>query len=212
MEVYKKIGELKVVPVIAIEQAEAALPLADALIEGGLPVAEITFRTEAAADVILKLKKERPEMLIGAGTILTLENLRKAVDCGAAFGVAPGFNPRIVEESLKLNFPFAPGIMTPSDVEAALSFGLKVLKFFPAEAAGGTKFLKSLSAPYAHAGVKFIPTGGVNQQNLLDYLALEVVLAVGGTWIAKKDDIAAGNWEKIKQNCRNTVCSTSQKL
>lgn len=201
-EVYQKIGKFRIVPVIAIEDADSALPLADALIEGGLPVAEITFRTEAAAAVILKIAKERPDMLIGAGTILTIENLKRAIDCGAKFGVAPGFNPKIVEESLKLNFPFSPGVMTPTDIEAAIGYGIKVLKFFPAEAAGGTKMLKSLAAPYAHLGVRFIPTGGINLEILNNYLSIPQVLAVGGTWIAKAEDINNKNWKQISINCK----------
>ncbi|MHC5058268.1 MAG: bifunctional 4-hydroxy-2-oxoglutarate aldolase/2-dehydro-3-deoxy-phosphogluconate aldolase [Planctomycetota bacterium] len=200
--VHEKIGEVKVVPVVAIESVESAVPLADALAEGGLPVAEITFRTEAAAAVMAKLRKERPDVMVGAGTILTVENLRKAVDCGAVFGVAPGLNPKVVEEALKLGFPFSPGVMTPSDVERGLDYGLKALKLFPAGAAGGPSFLKSLAAPYLHTGVRFIPTGGVKQDNLADYLSMSAVLAVGGTWIAKKDAIAGGEWDKIKANAR----------
>lgn len=200
--IYQIIGNLQVVPVIAIDHIDSALPLADALTEGGLPIAEITFRTEAAADVISRITKERQEMTVGAGTILTIEHLKKAVDCGAKFGVAPGFNPKVVEEALKLNFPFSPGVMTPSDVEGALSMGVKILKFFPADAAGGTKMLKSLVAPYAHTGVKFIPTGGITPSNIDQYLNIPQVLAVGGTWIAKSSDIKEGNWEQIKSNCR----------
>lgn len=199
--IFERMGHFKVIPVIAIEDAHLALDLADTLIEGGLPIAEITFRTAAAAQVIDKLRNERPNLFIGAGTILTIENLKKAKDCGAEFGVAPGFNRELVEESNKLNFPFSPGIMTPSDIEAALNFNLKVLKFFPAEAAGGVTFLSSLSAPYKHLGIKFIPTGGLNINNLKSYLDLPTVLAVGGTWVAKSADISAGNWQKIKENC-----------
>jgi 2-dehydro-3-deoxyphosphogluconate aldolase/(4S)-4-hydroxy-2-oxoglutarate aldolase len=201
-EIYQTIGKLRIVPVIAIEDADSALLLADALLEGGLPVAEITFRTEAAGAVIKKIVKERPEVLVGAGTILTVDNLRKAIDCGARFGVAPGFNPKVVEESLKMNFPFSPGIMTPTDIEAALGFGIKILKFFPAEAAGGTKMLKSLAAPYAHLGVKFIPTGGITPDILNNYLTIPQVLAVGGTWIAKAEDINKKNWKQIIINCK----------
>lgn len=197
-----KIGAAGVVPVVAIESVESALPFADALIEGGLPVAEITFRTAAAPEVIAKLRAERPDVMVGAGTILTVENLRRAVDAGAVFGVAPGLNPKVVEEALKLGFPFAPGVMTPSDVELGLGLGLEVLKFFPAGAAGGPKYLKSLAAPYLHTGVRFIPTGGVSRENMGEYLAMSAVLAVGGTWIAKKDAIAAGEWDKIKANAR----------
>lgn len=201
-ELYKKLENFRVIPVLAVEHADAALPLADALIAGGLPVAEITFRTKAAADVIATLSKKRPELLIGAGTVLDVEHLMQAKDCGATFAVAPGFNPQIVAEALKLDLPFSPGIMTPSDIEGALSFGVTVLKFFPAEAAGGLNLLKSLAAPYAHTGIKFMPTGGINQHNFREYLALDSVLAVGGTWVARKNDIAAGNWEKITEICR----------
>ncbi len=200
--VFKRLEQYKVVPVIAIEDKDHALKLADALIQGGLPIAEITFRTEAAADVIKTLKTERPEILVGAGTILTAEQLTKAIDCGAAFGVAPGVNPNIVEQAIDNQFPFAPGVMTPSDVEAALALGLKVLKFFPAEAAGGISFLKSMSGPYKHTGVRFIPTGGVNQNNLTEYLAVDTVLAAGGTWVAKKEMLRRQQWSLVTENCQ----------
>jgi len=201
-DVNERIGELGVVPMIAIDDAAAALPLADALIAGGLPIAEITFRTAAAAEVIAALRAERPDLLVGAGTILTVENLRRASDCGAQFGVSPGLNPAVVAEARKIAFAFAPGVMTPTDVEAAMMMGLSVLKFFPAEAVGGAKTLKSLAAPYAHTVLKFIPTGGINQNNAGDYLAMDCVLAVGGSWIAGRDAIAAGDWETIERNAR----------
>jgi 2-dehydro-3-deoxyphosphogluconate aldolase/(4S)-4-hydroxy-2-oxoglutarate aldolase len=189
-----------VVPVIAIESPDSALPMADALIEGGLAVAEITFRTDAALEVISALKKNRPDILLGAGTILTVENLKKAAACGAAFGVSPGLNPEILKKAIEMDFPFFPGVVTPSEIEQGLSLGVNVLKFFPSEASGGTAMIKAVSAPSAHLGVKFIPTGGVNIKNLEEYLALPQVLSVGGTWIAKKDAIAAGSWEEIKNN------------
>jgi 2-dehydro-3-deoxyphosphogluconate aldolase/(4S)-4-hydroxy-2-oxoglutarate aldolase len=198
-------GNAGVVPVIAIDSVEAALPLADALLEGGLPVAEVTFRTAAAADVLRKLKAERPGLRLGAGTVLTVEQLRLARDCGASFALAPGFNRAVVEEALRLEFPFAPGVMTPSDIEAALALGLRVLKFFPAGDAGGPRMLNTLSGPYGHTGVRFIPTGGVTPENLKEYLQVKTVLAVGGTWIAKREEIAAGNWERIRDNCRRAV-------
>ncbi len=187
-----------VVPVIAIESPDSALPMADALIEGGLAVAEITFRTDAALEVISALKKNRPDILLGAGTILTVENLKKAAACGAAFGVSPGLNPEILKKAIEMDFPFFPGVVTPSEIEQGLSLGVNVLKFFPSEASGGTAMIKAVSAPYAHLGVKFIPTGGVNIKNLEEYLALPQVLSVGGTWIAKKDAIAAGSWGRLK--------------
>jgi len=209
-DVYEKIGSLKIVPVIAIDEVESAIPLADALIDGGLPLAEITFRTKAAAEVLRTLKHERPGLLIGAGTILTLEGVHLAKECGATFALAPGFNPLVVEEALKIGLPFAPGIATPSEVEGALGLGLKVLKVFPAGDLGGPRFLNSLSGPYGHTGVRFIPTGGVTVDNLKDYLSVKTVLAVGGTWIAKREDITSGNWDKIRDNCRNAVALVQQ--
>jgi len=198
----ERMWQIGVVPVIAIESPELALPMADALIEGGLAVAEITFRTEAAADVISALKKQRPDILLGAGTILTVENLKKAVACGAAFGVSPGLNPEIVKKAIEMDFPFFPGVVTPSEIEQGLGLGTNVLKFFPSEASGGTAMIKALAAPYAHLGIKFIPTGGVNTKNLEEYLVLPQVLSVGGSWIAKKDMITEKRWDDIKKYAR----------
>jgi len=205
--VLDRVAELGVVPVIAIDKVEHALPLADALIAGGLPVVEITFRTAAAADVIRLLAKERPALLVGAGTVLSPETVQIAVDAGAQFAVAPGLNPRVVAAAQKANLPFVPGIANPSDVEAGLELGCKLLKFFPAEALGGTKLLSAISAPYKHTGVKFIPTGGASMSNLEAYLKIETVAAVGGTWIAKKEDLAEGKWNEIAQRCREACAA-----
>jgi len=202
-QVYDQMRGLKVIPVVAIDNVDAALPLADALLSGGLPVAEITFRTEAAAEVIRLLAAERPQLLLGAGTVLNVTDLQRAKDCGARFAVAPGLNSDVVKAAQDMGLPFAPGVMTPTDVEAALSLGLNTLKYFPAEAAGGVTFLKSLSAPYRHLGIQFIPTGGINLQNVAAYLSVETVLAVGGTWVAKRDTIASGRWDEIADNCRH---------
>lgn len=204
-ELFEKIKEYGIMPVIAIQSAEDALPMADAMIEGGLSCAEITFRTEAAAEVMTTLKKQRPELILGAGTVLTVENLRRAKDAGAQFGVAPGLNPQVVEEAEKLDLPFIPGVVTPSEVEQALSYDIKVLKFFPAEASGGIGMIKALYAPYGHMGVQFMPTGGVKPDNLKEYLSSEAVPFVGGTWIAKKDVIAAKKWDTIRDNCRQAM-------
>ncbi len=204
-DVYTRLGQLRVVPVLAVESVESAVPLADALIAGGLPVAEITFRTAAAADVIRTLTRQRPELLVGAGTVTAPDQARAAQDCGAAFAVAPGFNPKVVHAARHIGLPFTPGVMTPTDIEAALDSGVTVLKFFPAGAAGGVKMLSSLAAPYAHLGVRFIPTGGITLDNIRDYLNVSAVLAAGGTWLATKDDIANGRWEKITANCQQ-VC------
>lgn len=200
-DLLKKLGTLKVIPVIAIEEKGKAIPLADALMKGGLPLAEITFRTNAAADVLTVLRKERPQMLLGAGTVLTVDNLKKAIDCGASFAVAPGLNQNVVEAAQKMNFPFFPGVMTPSEVEKAIGLGCSILKFFPAEASGGIKLLKSLEAPYGHLGIQFIPTGGITLKNMSEYLSVSSVLAIGGTWIAKKELISNGDWLKISSNC-----------
>ena len=203
--VLEKIAACGVIPVIAIDSADAALPLADALLEGGLPVVEITFRTAAAAEVIEMICRRRPELLVGAGTVLTPKNLEAAVACGARFGVAPGLNPDIVQQAGRLGLPFVPGICTPSDIERGLALGCKIQKFFPAEACGGIDMLKALSAPYGHTGVRFVPTGGVSVNNLAAYLAMPTVAAVGGTWIAKKEDLAGGKWQEIRDRCRQAV-------
>ncbi len=192
-----------VIPVIAIENAEAAVPLADALIAGGLPVAEITFRTVAAADVMRALRRERPGVLVGAGTVLAVEQLDLAKECGARFAVAPGTNPAVVTRAAEIGLPFIPGVATPTDIELAMALGCQHLKFFPAEACGGTAMLSALSAPYRHTGVRFVPTGGVKPANLVDYLRIDTVMAVGGTWIATKEDIAGGRWTEIRARCED---------
>src|SRR5208337_2327273 len=204
-DVFALLAKHVVVPVIAIDSVDAALPLADALLEGGLPVAEITFRTSAAAEVIARIAKERPSMVLGAGTILTAENLGRACDAGAKFGVAPGLNQDVVAEAAHRGLPFIPGVITPTEIEQALGLGLRFLKFFPAEAFGGLKVIKALSAPYAHAGVKFMPTGGISTSNLPEYLEERAVACVGGTWIASREAIAQKKWAQIRDNCRAAV-------
>lgn len=201
-EIFNRVAQLGVVPVIAIENVEAAIPLADALIAGGLPVVEVTFRTAAAAEVIRKMAKERPQLIVGAGTVLTAANLEAAKSSGAAFAVAPGLNPQTVKQAQAMGLPFVPGVATPSDIEAGLSLGCKLLKFFPAEANGGVGMIEALSAPYKHTGVRFMPTGGVSTTNLENYLKIDTVAAVGGTWIAKKEDLAEGKWDDVSQRCR----------
>ena len=181
------------------------MPLADALLEGGLPIAEITFRTTAAADVIDAIARLRPELLVGAGTLLSNENVEAAIKAGAKFGVAPGCNLETVDFAMANQFPFMPGVCTPSDIEAALSIGCTMLKFFPAGAMGGVKMIKALYGPYKHRGIRFMPTGGVTADNLSEYLAQPGVAACGGTWIATSADIAAGNWTLIKDRCKKAV-------
>lgn len=195
----------RVVPVISMEETSAALPLADALLEGGLPVVEITFRTPVAADIIHILSEKRPELLVGAGTLISENNVKNAAAAGAKFGVAPGTNTQIIIQCQKMGFPFIPGVCTPSEVEQALSLGCLCQKFFPASAMGGVKMLQALYAPYAHTGVGFMPTGGISEDNVAEYLSLSGVLACGGTWLASKQDIKNGNWDIIRQHCAHVI-------
>jgi 2-dehydro-3-deoxyphosphogluconate aldolase / (4S)-4-hydroxy-2-oxoglutarate aldolase len=199
------IAMLGVVPVIAIERANDAVPLADALLEGGLPVAEITFRTKAAADVLATMRDARPELCIGAGTILDKLNLDQAIASGARFGLAPGYDPDVVDAANAANLPFCPGIMTPTDLTLAAARGVRLAKFFPAGVAGGPKALSGISAPFAHLGIRFIPTGGVTEATIGDWLAIRQVVAVGGTWIAKTEDIREGNFAEIVKNAKAAV-------
>ena len=199
------IAGLGVVPVIAIERASDAVALADALLEGGLPVAEITFRTEAAADVLAAMRDARPELCIGAGTILDRPSLERAVAAGARFGLAPGYDPDIVDAAKAADLPFCPGIMTPTDLTLAAARGVRLAKFFPAGVAGGPKALSGISAPFAHLGIRFIPTGGVTEATIGDWLAIRQVIAVGGTWIAKTEDIREGRFADIAKNARAAV-------
>ena len=199
------IGEIGIVPVIAINDARHALPLADALLAGGLCVAEITFRTNAAADVIRFLSERRPELLVGAGTVLDVLSLTSAIDVGARFGLAPGFDGNIVQAAMNRGFPFAPGVMTPSELGAALHAGSRVCKYFPGGVAGGPVALRAIAAPYAHLAPRFLPTGGVTSENLASWLEVESVLAVGGTWIATTADIDNERWDRIEENARAAV-------
>lgn len=199
-----------VVPVIAIDDAAAALPLADALIAGGLPVAEITFRTAAARDAIAAMAVYRPEVIVGAGTVLTEAQVDEALAAGARFALSPGLDGAVLDHARARRLPFAPGIMTPSDLQAALRVGCTMVKFFPAVAAGGPAMLKSIAAPYAHTGVGFNPTGGVTLETMADWLAIPEVRAVGGTWIATRADIAAGAWDRIAANARAAVAAVAR--
>lgn len=195
---------LKVMPVIQIENADDAVPLAKILVENGLPAAEITFRTEAAEESIRRIRQAYPDMILCAGTVLTKEQAKLAVDAGADFVVSPGFNPKTVQYCLDNNIKIIPGINNPSLVEQALEMGLSALKFFPAEASGGLNMLKSLTGPYGN--IQLMPTGGVNLKNLLSYLAIPQVIACGGTWIAPTDAIKNHDWKVIAKNVRET-CS-----
>jgi len=200
--ILEQFEEMGVIPVVAIQSAQDAMQLADTLMAGGLPCAEITFRTAAAIDA-MRIMADRGDILVGAGTVLKVDQVKAAVDVGARFMVSPGFNPKVVAYCVENGIAITPGISTPSDIEAALEFGLEVLKFFPAGAFGGLKTLKAMSGPYTT--VKFIPTGGVNPENLMEYLGFAKVVACGGTWIAKSALISEGKFDQILNNAREAV-------
>ncbi len=196
-EVLQKIGQTGIIPVVVLNKVSDAVPLAQSLINGGLPCAEVTFRTDAAQESISAISKAFPQMFVGAGTVLTTEQVDRAVDSGAKFIVSPGFNPKVVEYCIKKGYPITPGIMTPTELEMALDFGLDVVKFFPAENAGGLKMIKAMSAPYTK--MKFMPTGGINTSNVRDYLSYEKILACGGSWMVKGELINSGNFAEIEK-------------
>ena len=196
MDMYEKFRTIGIVPVVVLDDAKDAVPLGNALCEGGLPCAEVTFRTAAAFDTIKAMKNNFPDMLVGAGTVLTPEQVDRALEAGASFIVSPGLNPRVVAHCLEVGVPIVPGTQTPSEMEQALEFGLEVVKFFPAEPAGGLKMIKAVAAPYTT--LKFMPTGGINAQNGRDYLAYDRILACGGSWMVKKDLISAGKFDEIR--------------
>jgi 2-dehydro-3-deoxyphosphogluconate aldolase/(4S)-4-hydroxy-2-oxoglutarate aldolase len=197
-----QLAALKVIPVIALNKTEDAIPLGRALVENGMPCAEITFRTECAADAIRAMRKEFPEMLIGAGTILTNAQVDEAIDAGVDFIVSPGFNPRTVQYCLDKNMPIVPGVNNPSLVEQAMDMGIRTLKFFPAEPSGGVNMLKALSAVYP---VKFMPTGGVSLKNVDEYLSIPSVLACGGTWMVPTNLIDEGKWDELGALVKDAV-------
>lgn len=190
----KEMETYRLIPVIKITQLDDTLPLVDALSHANLPIAEITFRTAIAAEAIALLKKERPEVLLGAGTVLSVEQVKKAVEAGASFIVAPGFNPTVVDYCIAEGITVIPGVNSPTDVEMGLARGLKVLKFFPAQISGGTEMLKALGSVYE---VRFVPTGGINEANLRSYLSLPNVLACGGSWMVKPELIEAKKFDEI---------------
>ena len=198
----EKLSGLGVIPVISLENADDADPLADALVAGGLPVAEVVFRTASAEDSIRALAA-RDDLLVGAGTVLTPEQADRAQAAGAEFALSPGINPTVVRHCLEIGLPIFPGVSTPSEIERALELGLSTVKFFPAEALGGVATLKAIAAPYKD--VRFIPTGGIDAGNLSDYLALECVIACGGSWIVKSSLISAGEFSQIEQLAREAV-------
>ena len=202
-EIVKRIEALGVVPVIAINEVEKAVPLAEALVKGGLPAAEITFRTDCAAEAIRRIRKEVPDMLVGAGTVLTKDQVDGALEAGSQFIVTPGFNPEVVKYAISKNAIIMPGTATPGEMEQAMGLGLDIVKFFPAEQNGGVAKLKAVSAPYSK--LRFMPTGGVNEKNISGYLSFDRIIACGGTWMVKKDLIEKSDWAGIEKLTREAV-------
>ena len=203
MKVLDKISKAGLVPVIKVERAEDAVPLCRALAEGGLPVAEITFRTAAAPEAIRRVAAELPDVILGAGTVLSVDQAKQAVEAGATYIVSPGLNPKVVSWCVENDVPVLPGCANPSDIETAIELGLDTVKFFPAEALGGLKLIKAMSAPYGN--ISFVPTGGINEKNALEYLAFPKVAAIGGSWMVPSDAIAAGDWGRIRDLAASAV-------
>jgi 2-dehydro-3-deoxyphosphogluconate aldolase/(4S)-4-hydroxy-2-oxoglutarate aldolase len=204
-----RILKKRVVPVVTLEKVEDAVPVAEALQAGGLDIIEVTFRTAAAEPSVRAIKKAFPQMLLGAGTLLDAEQVKRARDAGAQFGVAPGLNEAVVKASLALGMPFVPGVMTPSEVERGLALGCKLQKLFPSSVAGGLEMVKALVGPYAHTGLKLIPLGGLNVKNAPEYLKVPMVAAVGGSWIAERKLIAERNWAQITALAREILTITA---
>ena len=202
-EMMKKVQAYGVIPVVVLHDAKDAVPLAKALCEGGLPCAEVTFRTEAAEESIRLMATEYPDMFVGAGTVLSIEQVDRAVAAGAQFIVAPGFDPEVVDYCMEKNIPIFPGCVTPTEITQVVKRGLEVIKFFPAEQFGGVSTIKALSAPFTTA--MFMPTGGINAKNLSEYLSCNKVLACGGSWMVKGDMIAAGEFDKIREITKEAV-------
>lgn len=196
-EVFDRLSRACIVAVTVVDQPEDAVPLAEALMAGGVTAMELTLRTHSALESLRLLRRDVPGMLVGAGTVLTPEQVRLVRDGGAEFGVAPGMNPRVVEAALAAGLPFAPGVCTPSDIERALELDRRLLKLFPAEPCGGVHYLRTVAAPYAHLGVRFMPLGGLTQKNLPDYLREPAVGGIGGSWIAPREWIRSKNWAAI---------------
>lgn len=204
-ELAARIERAGLVAVLVVDREEDAVPLASALLEGGVTAMELTLRTGAALGALKAIRAGVPEMLAGVGTILTPEQVGQVVESGAAFGVSPGVNRRVLEAAIKSGLPFAPGIATPSDIETALEFGCRTLKFFPCEPSGGLPFLKAMAAPYLHLGLKFIPLGGIHAKNMETYLEDPLVAALGGSWLAPRDAIRSADWKSITARASEAV-------
>jgi 2-dehydro-3-deoxyphosphogluconate aldolase/(4S)-4-hydroxy-2-oxoglutarate aldolase len=195
----------QILPAVTFSSADEALPVAEAMLRGGLRVMEVTFRTSAAAEAITIIRKNFPEMYMGAGTLLSVSLLKQAVDAGAQFGLAPGFNPTICKNALDNDFPFIPGVMTPSEIESAAEMGFEILKLFPASQIDGVHFLKAIQDPYQSLKIKFIPMGGVSLNNMNEYLQLENVIAVGGSWLTKEEFMRTGQFDKITDSVKEAL-------
>jgi 2-dehydro-3-deoxyphosphogluconate aldolase/(4S)-4-hydroxy-2-oxoglutarate aldolase len=195
----------RIVPAVTFSSADEALPVAEAMLRGGLRVMEVTFRTSAAAEAVSIIRKNLPEIFIGAGTLLSVTQLKQAMDAGAQFGLAPGFNPAVCKKAFDNHFPFIPGVMTPSEIESAAEMGFEILKLFPASELGGVHFLKAIQDPYQSLQIKFIPMGGVSLSNMNEYLQLKNVIAVGGSWLTKGEFIKAGQFDKITESVKEAL-------
>lgn len=205
--ILERLAATKVVAGFSVENPDDAVPLANALLAGGIDAIELTLRTPTAMEGLKFICDNVPDMLVGVGTILTPESAEEVSRAGADFGVSPGFNPRVVRAAQEVGLPFAPGISTPSDLEGAIELGCRFVKFFPAKAAGGIAYLKSMSTPYQHLGIKYFPLGGVNADNMMDYLAQSNVIAVGGSWIVKRDLVVSGRWKEITKRAADVVAA-----
>lgn len=204
-----KVSAARVVAVLIVDDANDAVPLARALLSGGVDVMELTLRTPAALDALRAIRRDVPEMTAGIGTILSVDQLHAAREAGAAFGVSPGCNPRLLAAARDAGFSFAPGIATPTDIEVAIEQGCRLLKFFPAEQLGGLPYLRAMAAPYAHLGLRYIPLGGVTAANAGSYLYDPLIAAIGGSWIAPREAIKANDWASIASNARAAVADAS---
>lgn len=199
-EVLQKMHEIGIIPVVVLNDAKDAEPLGRALLEGGLPCAEVTFRTDAAEESIRIMSEKFPKLLVGAGTVLTTEQVDRAVRAGAKFIVSPGLNPKVVQYCIDKNIPVTPGVVTPGEIEKAIELGLSVVKFFPAEPSGGLAMINAVGAAYT--AMKFMPTGGINEKNVVNYLKSDRIHACGGSWMVKGDLISSGQFERIKELCQ----------
>jgi 2-dehydro-3-deoxyphosphogluconate aldolase/(4S)-4-hydroxy-2-oxoglutarate aldolase len=204
-ELALKLRNSPIIAVLVIDDAENAVPLAMSLLRGGISIIELTLRTPAAIDSLERIRSEVPDIVAGIGTILNAEQIRAVKERGAAFGVAPGLNTAVIKAAKEAALPFAPGIMTPSEIETAYALGCTVMKLFPAELAGGLKYLNNINAPYAHLGIEYIPLGGVSQDNLQSYLECPMVLGVGGSWLAPRKLIQEKAWDAISRNCEKAT-------